>query len=74
MKCVVLGLHANGVNCGLVGWVKRNMLIWFRHERMKSEDFVKKLFVSKSVGPNSREKPLGRWKDRVKEYICERCY
>ncbi len=24
------------------------------------------------VGPNSRGRPLGRWKDRVKEYMCER--
>ncbi len=23
-------------------------------------------------GPNSSERPLGGWKDRVKEYMCER--
>ncbi len=23
------------------------------------------------VGSNSRGRPLGRWKDRVKEYMCE---
>ncbi len=23
--------------------------------------------------PNSRGRPLGRWRDRVKEYMCERC-
>ncbi len=23
-------------------------------------------------GSSRREKPLGRWKDRVKEYMCER--
>ncbi len=24
------------------------------------------------MGPNSRGRPLGRWKNRVKEYMCER--
>ncbi len=28
--------------------------------------------LGRSVGPNSRGKPLGRWKDRVGEYMCER--
>ncbi len=39
---------------------------------MGSEEFVKKVYVSEIVGPNSRERPLGRWRDRVKEYMCER--
>ncbi len=39
---------------------------------MKSEEFVKENSVSEIVGPNSREKTLGRWKDRVKEYMIER--
>ncbi len=39
---------------------------------MGSEDFVKKVYTSESVGPNSRGRPPGRWKDRVKEYMCER--
>ncbi len=39
---------------------------------MKSEEFVKKVYVSESVSPDSRGKPLGRWRDRVKEYMCER--
>ncbi len=68
-----LGSHADGVNCGVVKWVKRNTLGWFGHiERMENEEFVKKMYVSKSVGPNSRRRPLGRWRDRVKEYMCER--
>ncbi len=59
------------VNCGVVEWVKRSPLSWFGHiERMGSEEFVKK--VSESVGPDSRGRPLGRWRDRVKEYMCER--
>ncbi len=33
---------------------------------------MKKVYVSSSVGPNSRGRPLGRWRDRVKEYMCER--
>ncbi len=58
------------VNCGVVEWVKRSLLRWFGHiERMGSEEFVKK--VCESVGPDSRGRPLGRWKDRLKEYICE---
>ncbi len=28
--------------------------------------------VSGGVGPNSRGRSLGRWRDRVKEYMCER--
>ncbi len=34
---------------------------------------MKKVYVSQSVRPNSRGRPLGRWKNRVKEYyMCER--
>ncbi len=64
--------HAN-VNCGVVEWVKRNILRWFGHfERNGSEEFVKKVCMSESVGSNSRQRPSGRWSDRVKEYMCER--
>ncbi len=49
------------------------MLWWFGHiERMKSEEFVKKVNVSEIEGRSRRGRPLGRWKDRVKEYKCER--
>ncbi len=41
---------------------------------MGSEEFVKKVYMSESVGSNSRGRLLGRWRDRVKEYLCERCY
>ncbi len=68
-----MGSQANGVNCGVVEWVKRNTKRWFGHvERMGSEEFVKKVYVSESVGPNSRGRPPGRWRGRVKEYMCER--
>ena len=37
---------------------------------MKSEEFVKKAYVSELEGSNQRGRPLGRWKDKVKK--CER--
>ncbi len=68
-----MGSHAKGVNCGVVEWVKRNALRWFGYiERMGSEQFVKKVNASKSVGPHIRGRPPGRWRDRVKECMCER--
>ncbi len=57
------------MKCGVVKWVKRNTFRWFVHiERMNSEEFVKKVYVSEIEGPN-RRRPLGGWKDRVKEYM-----
>ncbi len=68
-----IGCHANGVNCGVVECVKRNTLRWLGHfKRMGSEELVKKVYISESVGPTSRGRPPGRWRDRVKEYMCER--
>ena len=41
-----MGSQANGVNCGVVAWVKRNTLRWFRHiERMEDEEFVRKVYL-----------------------------
>ncbi len=42
--------------------------------RMENEEFVKKyVYWSCVEGPNRRElRSLGRWKDRVKEYVSER--
>ncbi len=46
---------------------------WFGHiERMGNEEFVKKVYMSSVEGTNRRGRPLGRWKDRVKEYVSER--
>ncbi len=39
---------------------------------MGSEEFVKKVYMSETVGPSSRGRPPGRWRERVKEYMCER--
>ncbi len=53
-------------------WVKRNPLKWFGHvERMVSEEFVK-VHKCELKDPNRRGRPLGRWKDKVEEYLGER--
>ena len=39
---------------------------------MKSEEFVKKVYVSGTESPRRRGRPVVRWKDRVKEYMHER--
>ncbi len=53
--------------------MKRNTLRWFDHtERMNSEEFVKKVHVSEIKIPSRRGRPLGRWKDVVKDYMSER--
>ncbi len=57
-----MGSRANGVNCGVVEWVTSDTL---RGWRVRS---LKKVYVS----PNSRGRPLGRWRDKVKQYMCER--
>ncbi len=41
---------------------------------MGNDEFVKKVYVSESEGPNSRRRPPGRLRDRVKEYMCKGCY
>ncbi len=65
--------HGTEVGCGLVEWVKRSTLRWFGHiERMENEEYVKKVYRSSVEGPNRRGRPLGRWEDKVKEYMSER--
>ncbi len=67
-RCGMRG-RGNGVGCSVVEWVKRNTLRWFGHiKRMENEEFVKKVYWSSVEGPNRRGRPLGRWKDKVKEY------
>ncbi len=42
---------------------------WFGHvDRLGSREFVN-LYDSKLKGPNRRGRPLGRWKDKVEEYL-----
>ncbi len=58
--------------CGVMEWVKRSTLRWFGHiERMGNEDFLK-VYLGSAEGTNRRGRSLGRWKDRVKEYMSER--
>ncbi len=65
--------HGSGAGCGVVEWVKRSTLKWFGHiERMENEEFVKKVYQSIVEGPNRKGRPLGRWEDKVKEYVSER--
>ncbi len=57
----------------MVEWVKRSILRWFGHiERMGTVEFVKTVYLSNAEGTNKRGRPLGRWEDRVKEYVSER--
>ncbi len=64
--------HANEGMCD-VQWVKRSSLWQFVHiERMHSGWFVKEVNLSEILGTSSSGRPLGRWKDRVKKYMCER--
>ena len=66
--------YANGVKCSLVEVVKRKSLRWFGHlEKKKSEEFVKKVYVTEIDDPRRRKRrPVVRWIDRVKEYMHER--
>ena len=38
-------------------------------EKKKSEEFVKKVYVSETKDPRRRERRVVRWKERVKEYM-----
>ncbi len=70
-RCDTRG-HGSGVGCGVMEWVKRSTLRWFGHiEKMRNEEFVK-VYRSSVEGTNRRGRPLGRWKDRPKEYVSER--
>ncbi len=65
--------RGSGVGCGVMEWVKRSTLRWFGYiERMENEKFVKKVYLSSVQAPNTRGRPLGRWEDTVKQYLCEK--
>ncbi len=65
--------HGSGIGCCVVKWVRRSTLGWFNHiERIENEEFFKKVYLSSVEGPNKRGRPLGKWKDKVKEYVSER--
>ncbi len=64
--------RGSGVGCGVVEWVKRSTLRWFGHiERMGNDDLLR-VYLSNVEGTNRRGRPLGRWEDKVKEYVSER--
>ncbi len=70
-----MGACVSGVTCRVVEWAKRSTLRWFSHtERIKNEALVKKVceYVSEIEGLSRRRRPLGRWKDGVKENMSER--
>ncbi len=52
--------------------VKKNTLRGSGHrERIKSKKIVKEVYFSESESSNLSGRPLGRWRDKVKEYMCE---
>ncbi len=52
--------------------MKRSTLKWLGHiERMENLEFVK-VYESSVEGPYRRGRPLGRWEDKVKEYVSEK--
>ncbi len=56
----------------MVEWVKRSTLRWFGHiERIGNEKFVKKVYLSNVKGTNRRGRLLGRWENRVREYVSD---
>ncbi len=70
-KCGMSG-RGSGMGC-VVEWVKRSTLRWFGHiERMENEEFAKRVYLSSVEGTNRRGRQLGRWEDKVKEYVSER--
>ncbi len=53
--------------------MKRSTLRLFGHiEMMENEEVVKKVYLSSVEGPNRRGRPLGKWEDKLKEYVSER--
>ncbi len=46
-------------------------IVWPYIERMENDESVKKVYLSSVEGPNRRGRPLGRWGDKVREYVSE---
>ena len=67
-----MGTCANGAKCGIGKYVKRNTFLRLCHmERKKSEEFVKKVYVSKTEGPR-RGRPVVRLKEYMHEIVADR--
>ncbi len=70
-RCGMRG-RGSGVGRSVVEWVTRSTQRWFGHiEKMEYEEFVAKVYLSSAEGMTRRGRPLGRWEDRVKEYMSE---
>ncbi len=68
-KCGMRGC-GSGVGCGGMGKKVHPEMVW-SIERMGNEEFVKRVYLSNVEGTNRRGRPLGRWEDKVMEYLCE---
>ncbi len=64
------GVGLNGA-CGGMGKKEHPKMVGHTN-RVENKEFVKKVYLSSVEGPNRRGRPLGRWEDRVKEYVSER--
>ncbi len=65
--------RGSGVECGVVEWVKRSTLRWFATSKgWEMRNLLRCSYLSSVEGPSRRSRPLGRWEDRVKEYVGER--
>ncbi len=72
-ECMCMRGCGSGVGCGVVEWMKRSTLRWLGHiERMGNEEFVKNVYLGSVEGTDRMGRPIGRWEDRVKEYVSER--
>ena len=59
--------HKNIVNC-----IKAQGLSWFGHvQRMPDTGTVKKIFIWKPLTKRSQGRPKYRWKDNIKQDICQ---
>ena len=63
-RCGGMGPSVHRVKCGVVEWMKRNTVRWFgRMERTMSEEFVRKVYVTKTECPGKRLSSVVKEKD-----------
>ncbi len=60
------------VRCGGMGEKSHPEMVWPYIEMMEDKEFVKKMYQSNVEGPNRRGRPLGRYEDKVREYVSKR--
>ncbi len=61
-----MSITAVGMDCGVVEWVKRSTLRWYRHMmRMNECDFAKRVYKSTIEGRGVRGRPpVDKWRER----------